>query len=228
MALKRKLFENFNLYVVTDIDKETPDILTKIDRAFQGGAGIVQLRSKHLTDRAFIRLGTKIREIARIYGRGFVVNDRTDIAIAVNADAVHLGQGDLPISTARELIRASRLSIAIGKSTHSLVQALEAEEEGADYIGVGPIFTTPTKPNYEPVGISLIEQVKAKVRIPSVAIGGIHLENLGDVLLAGADSFAVVRAVFAADDPYLAAKKLREKYECFKKVEKSSKVKAAV
>ena len=217
MSSKKKLFENFNLYAVTDIQSYSPDILSKIDRAFQGGVGIVQLRSKHLTAKEMIRLGTKIREIARVHQKGFVVNDRVDIAIAVNADGVHLGQEDLPVSTAREMIQSMGASLCIGKSTHSLEQALAAEEEGADYVGVGPVFNTPTKPDYPPVGIELVKQVRAKIRVPFTAIGGINVTNMLEVLEGGAHGVAVVRAVFGSEDPFYAAKKLREKYESLKK-----------
>lgn len=213
MSSRKRLFENFNLYAVTNIEKYSPEILTQIDRAYQGGVGIVQLRSKTLTDREMVRLGMKIREISRVYGRGFAVNNRPDLALVVNADAVHLGQEDVPVSFVKELIEKYGSSMCIGKSTHSLKQALEAKEEGADYIGVGPIFATPTKPDYEPVGLELIQQIKTKVHLPFVAVGGIDEHNIQDVLNAGAPCVAVVRAVFSASDPYRAAKKLREQYD---------------
>lgn len=213
MSSKKRLFENFNLYAVTNIERYSPEILTQIDRAYQGGVGIVQLRSKVLTDREMTRLGIKIREISRVYGKGFVVNNRPDIALRVNADAVHLGQEDLPAAFVRELIEKYGASMCIGKSTHSLDQALAAKEEGVDYIGVGPIFATPTKPDYPPVGLELLQQVRAKVHLPFVAIGGIHEHNIQDVLNAGAPCVAVVRAIFSTPDPYAAAKKLREQYD---------------
>ena len=213
MNSRKRLFENFNLYAVTDIDKEVPEILTQIDRAYQGGVGIVQLRSKSLSDRELIRLGIKIREISRVYGKGFVVNDRPDIALAVNADAVHLGQEDMPIAYVKELLAKYGSSMCIGKSTHSLKQAVEAKEEGVDYIGVGPIFATPTKPDYPPVGLDLIRQVKMRAHIPFVAIGGIHERNLAEVIEAGAPCVGVVRAVFGSQDTFGAAKRLLEIYE---------------
>ena len=120
----------------------------------------------------------------------------------------HLGQDDLPIAEARRIWRGRRL--ILGKSTHSLAQARRAEREGADYIGVGPVFRTPTKPGYAPVGLKLVRQVSRSVRIPFVAIGGIDASNVARVLRAGAKRVAVVRAVFGARDTFAASKELKK------------------
>ncbi|MSR77960.1 MAG: thiamine phosphate synthase [Candidatus Omnitrophica bacterium] len=213
MNLKKKLFENFNLYAVTLCDGPSPDILSQVDKAYRGGAGIVQLRTSGFTDRELIRLGLKIRQVSRHHGKGFVVNNRVDIALAVDADGVHIGQNDAPVDFVRECIQKYGSLMLIGKSTHSLEQAEAAQEEGVDYIGVGPIFATPTKPDYSPVGLELIHQVKRKMHIPFVAIGGIHELNMDQVIEAGASAIAVVRAIFSAPDAFLAAKTLREKYD---------------
>ena len=129
----------------------------------------------------------------------FIINDRCDVALAVGADGVHLGQEDLPVAEARALMGPQRI---IGISTHTLAQALEAEAQGADYLGFGPIFSTATKSNPEPVvGIERLREVRARVRLPIVAIGGINAGNIRMVADAGSDAPAVLSAVIAAPDP---------------------------
>ena len=139
-------------------------------------------------------------------GGTFIVNDRVDVAKAIGADGVHLGQEDLPLADARAILGPGRL---IGISTHNLTQAAEAEAGGADYIGFGPVFPTETKENPDPVvGVEGLREVRALVRIPVVAIGGITAKNAGGVRAAGADGVAVVSAVLAASDPKAAIAEL--------------------
>ena len=211
MNWKKKLLKNFKLYAITDLQREETEILRKVEAAYRGGADIVQLRAKTLSDEALYRLSLKFRKIADRYQKLLFVNDRPDLALAVRADGVHLGQEDLPMEALRRILQGRK--IFIGRSTHSLSQALQAQKEGADYIGVGPIFETPTKPATPAVGLRLIREVKKKIRIPFVCIGGIDPTNVRQVLLAGADRIAVVRAVFGARDVYRAAKNLREAME---------------
>lgn len=208
MNWKRTVFKNFRLYAITDLGDEDPAVFNKVEAAYRGGADIIQLRSKVLSDRALYRMGLRFRKIADQYRRLFFVNDRPDLALAVGADGVHLGQDDLPVAGVRGILKGRK--IWIGRSTHSLDQALAAAEEGVDYIGVGPIFETPTKPGYRPVGLRLIRQVKKKVRLPFVCIGGIDRHNVDQVLAAGALRIAVVRAVFGARNVFQAAKDLKE------------------
>jgi thiamine-phosphate pyrophosphorylase len=210
MDWKEKVFKGFRLYAVTDLKTESFDVFQKIDAAYRGGADIVQLRSKLLPDAALIRLGLKIKKIAEKNQKLFFVNDRMDLALATGADGVHLGQEDMPVRVARDLAKRAGLKVWIGKSTHSLMQALAAVKEGADYIGVGPVFETPTKPGVKSVGLRFVKQAATKIRIPWVAIGGIDLGNIRDVAVAGARRVAVVRAVFAARDPESAARKLKD------------------
>ncbi len=207
MNWKKKAFENFKLYAVTDLREEDPEILTKVEAAYRGGADIVQLRWKGLLDGVICRLGIQMRKIANRYRRLYFVNDRPDLAAATEADGLHLGQGDLPIEAVRKILKGKRCFV--GRSTHSLTEALRAVRQGHDYIGVGPIFETPTKPAYPAVGLTLIREVSLRVRIPFVCIGGIDATNLGDVLRAGAKRIAAVRAIFGADDVYEATKRLR-------------------
>ena len=213
MDWKKKVFDDFRLYAVTDIGTESPDVLKGIEAAYRGGADIVQLRSKVLADAALMRLGLRIKKIAEKNRKLFFVNDRMDLALAIGADGVHLGQEDMPVRVARKLARQAGLKIWVGKSTHSLKQALVAVSEGADYIGVGPVFATSTKPHVKSVGLLFIKQAAMKIRIPWVAIGGIDLGNIRDVAAAGAVRVAVVRAIFAAQDPESAARKLKHQLE---------------
>ena len=204
----KDVFENFRLYAVMNLDSDDTSILKTVDRVYAGGADIVQLRSKCLSDRLVYALGLKIRKIADRHKKLFFVNDRPDLALALRADGVHFGQEDLPVAVVRKLARGTGQKLMIGKSTHSLNQALAAEADRPDYIGVGPIFRTPTKAGYHPVGLSLISQVRRQVRLPFVAIGGINFANINQVLRAGATRVAAVRAIFSAEDPKNAAKLL--------------------
>jgi len=208
MTWKKSAFQNFKLYAVTNIVSEDETILRKIESAYRGGADIIQMRSKILSDHILFEIGMKIRLIADKYQKLFFVNDRLDLAMAVSADGIHIGQNDLPISVIRQVAKSSGREFLIGKSTHSVEQASKAVQEGADYIGVGPIFETPTKPGRQPVGLELIEHVHQKIKIPFVAIGGINLSNVKRVLSAGAERIAVVRAIFEAEDTYERTKQL--------------------
>lgn len=192
------------LYVVTSA-AHAPLVEEVVRAACDGGVAVVQLRRKGDEGLEAFRLAERCRAITADAGVLFVVNDRLDVAMAVDADGVHLGQSDLPLAVARRLW-PGRLC---GRSTHSLAQALAAVEEGADYIGVGPVFATPTKPGRPAVGLSLLGEVAtASLGIPWFAIGGIDAANLPDVLRAGAQRVAVVRAVCDAADVAAAARAL--------------------
>ena len=179
------------------------DVLTQ---AIRGGATVVQLRDQEASDETLIALGRALRKICDHFGTLLIVNDRIDVAQAIDADGLHVGQNDMPLSEVKERLGSRKW---VGISTHSLVQAKKAVEEGADYIGVGPVFKTPTKPGYPPVGVELVREVRSHLEIPFVAIGGIDLGNVKEVLLAGADSVAVVRAVVGQDDICEAARKFK-------------------
>lgn len=211
MNWKDEVFAGFKLYAVTDLREADRGYLDKIEAAYRGGADMVQLRAKGLRDGALYDFAREVRRMADRHRKLFFVNDRVDLALSVKADGVHLGQDDLPILEARRLARVAGTSLRIGKSTHSFQQALQAERENADYIAVGPVFATPTKPSYPPVGLALINQVRECLQIPFLAIGGIDLSNMHAVLEAGASRVAVVRAIFGAPDPEQAARALREK-----------------
>ena len=207
MNWKERCLKNFRLYAITDLKDDDPGIAGKIERACLGGVDVIQLRSKTLSDQSLLALGAKIRNVATQLRKLFIVNDRVDLMLALDADGVHLGQDDMPLETARRLTRARRK--IIGCSTHTLKQALEAENRGADYIGFGPIFETPTKPTYQSVGLSAIGPVMNRVKIPVVCIGGIDASNIESVVGAGARRVAVVRAIFSVRDSHQAAVKLK-------------------
>jgi thiamine-phosphate pyrophosphorylase len=196
------------LYVITAADDPAERVLATVRAARDAGAEAVQLRRKGEDARLTLRLAERCRELLPPGGGTlFVVNDRVDIAMAAGADGVHLGQDDLPLAAARRLWPEG----LVGRSTHSLGQALAAQAEGADYIGVGPVWATPTKPGRPAVGLELVRSVAAAgLGIPWVAIGGVDAANVGEVLAAGARAVAAVRAVTAATDPEAAARGLHE------------------
>jgi len=204
-ALSARL-EVVRLYVITDSGHQPERVLRTVLGACDGGADAVQLRRKRGDDLETLLLAQRCREITSRAGVLFVVDDRLDIAMAVDADGVHLGQDDLPVAVVRRLWPGR----IVGRSTHSLEQARAARAEGADYIGVGPVFATPTKPGRPPVGTELVAAVAAaRLGVPWVAIGGIDLSTADSVLGAGAPALAVVRAVTGAADPAAAAAQLR-------------------
>ena len=201
--MKRISLNNCRLYVIVDREVLTGrDPVVVAEAAIRGGADVIQWRDKSASDREFLKVAFALRQLTQKFQRIFIVNDRIAVAMLVQADGVHLGHEDLPVEQARALVGSSLL---IGRSTHSLEEARAAQEAGADYLGVGPIFSTPTKPGYPAVGIDLIRQVAPVIKIPWVAIGGIDLKTVPLVLSAGAARVAVVRAVAGAPDPGSAA-----------------------
>lgn len=198
----------WRLYVIIDRAAAGRRPLAEIaDAAIRGGADVLQLRDKTASAKTLLAEATTLLRLTRAAGIPLIINDHPDIAHAAGADGVHLGQDDAPVAAARRLLGPECL---IGKSTHSLEQARAAEAEGPDYIGVGPIFSTPTKPDYDQVGLRLIGQVAEAVAMPAVCIGGINEDNIEQVLEAGAQRAAVVRAVCAAADPEAAARRLKD------------------
>ena len=210
-APRRILFPR-GLYLILDPEVAGARSLTELTKtALAAGVRAFQLRVKTPATRTFYELAATLCPLVQKGGGTFLVNDRCDIASAVGADGVHLGQEDLPLADARAILGPGKL---IGISTHNLNQAREAEGGGADYIGFGPIFPTTTKENPDPVvGVAGLREVRAKVRIPIVAIGGINAGNIAEVVTAGADCAAVVSAVLAAPDPQAAITELIKKFK---------------
>lgn len=188
------------LYVITDtVISHGLSHLEIAERALAGGADVIQLRDKAAGSRELYEVGRQLRELTRAHKVPFIVNDRLDIALAVDADGLHVGQDDLPAPITRRLLGPDKI---LGVSARNLSEALQACQEGADYLGVGPIFEArQTKADAgEPAGIQLIEAVRHNCPVPIVAIGGIHPGNAAQVIQAGADSLAVISAIVAAKD----------------------------
>jgi len=213
---RRKRLDRMRLYVVTGEAGGVEETVRIVEAALQGGADVIQMRKKDMSKADQYRLGRRLRPITQECGVLLIVNDHADLALAIDADGVHLGQGDLPLFVARAL--AGFEGRLIGCSTHSLEQARSAASGGADYLGVGPVFATPTKPGRPAVGTGLVREVSSSLNIPFVAIGGIEASNIGQVLEAGARAVAVVRAVYDAPDPAGASRMLRAAVEARLKV----------
>ena len=162
-----------------------------------GGAAILQLRVKTMTPRDFLELARFARAETRVHGCKLIINDRVDVALACDADGVHFGQDDLPLAAGRKLVGQK----IIGVSTHDIEQARDAERKGADYIGFGPMFGTTTKnTGYAARGLEMLGKIRAAVKLPIVAIGGINEHNVTQVWQAGADSAAIISDLLGADD----------------------------
>lgn len=196
---------NKKLYLVTNSDKFENDdaFLDAVASALKGGVDILQLREKTMPANRIIELGKKIKLLCAEYGATFIVNDRVDIAYVLEADGVHLGQDDMDVESARKILGNNAI---IGVSTHAPEQAQKAVADEADYIGMGPVFTTPTKPGRKSVGLEYVEWVSNNIDIPAFAIGGIDLDNVNEVIEHGAKRIAVVRAIINAENPEYAAK----------------------
>lgn len=186
------------LYLITDqyIVKWLSHIQIA-EKALLGGLKFIQYREKQLSKRESYKIALQLREITRKYSAVLIINDDIDIALAVDADGVHLGQEDFPVQIARKILGESKI---IGLSTHSLKQAEEAQGSGADYIAIGPIFRSTTKDVREPLGPDIIKEIKKISRLPVIAIGGIDEENVSDVIKAGADGAAVISAIITKED----------------------------
>ena len=203
-------FKAARLYIITTPPAAGRSYERMVEEACAGGADVLQFRDKILSHKELYEAAARLRAICQAHGVLFIVNDYLEVALAAGADGVHLGQDDLPTPAARRIVQQmGAKNFLIGRSTHSLEQALAAEREGADYIGIGPVFATPTKPDYPPVGLGLVRQVTAQVKTPHVVIGGIDAGNVETVLAAGAERVAVVRAVCGASDIVRAAREMK-------------------
>ena len=178
----------------------------RLEAALAGGVDVVQLRLKDASDAEVVGAARAFRDACDRHGAVFVLNDRPDLVAACGADGVHVGQEDLPPGEAREVVGSGRI---LGLSTHSEQQLAAALDAPVDYVAVGPVFETPTKPGRPAVGLDLVRAAAAMARLPWFAIGGIDLANAAEVVAAGAERLAVVRAIRDADDPEAAARALR-------------------
>jgi thiamine-phosphate pyrophosphorylase len=200
---------DWSVYVITD-RRVAGDrsILDVVRAAIRGRASVVQLREKTATTREMVELGQALHAITRQAGIPLIINDRLDVALAIAAEGVHVGHDDMPVSLARRLIGPDLL---LGASPETVGEARQMEHEGADYLGVGDVYGTPSKSDAGiPIGVDGLTEVIRAVSIPVVAIGGITWENAGAVIQAGAAGVAVISAIVGAPDPEAAARRLRE------------------
>ena len=205
---RREKLSRMRLYLITGDRGGEKETLEIAEDALQGGVAVIQLRKKHMSKGEQYTIALGIRRLTQLHQALFIVNDHVDIAIAADADGVHLGQDDLPPDVVRALPGfAGRL---IGRSTHTLAQAQTAMREGADYFAVGPVYETPTKAGRPAVGTALVSEVAAIADRPFVAVGGIDRENAPAVIEAGARALAVVRAIYDDPEPAEAARRLHE------------------
>jgi thiamine-phosphate diphosphorylase len=199
---------DLRLYVITDRSFRGRTHEEVARAAVAGGATALQLRDKRATGRELVLRARRLRDLARTEGVLFVVNDRVDVALAAEADGAHVGDDDLPVADARRLLGPGRV---VGASAGTVEDALRAEREGADYLGVGPVFPTGTKPDAgAAIGVEGLRTIAQAVRIPVVGIGGITADNAEEVIRAGAAGVAVISAVADADDMVQATRRLRE------------------
>ena len=203
---RRQTLRQARLYLVT---QPVPELLPVVKACLEAGLRLVQYREKSprpddrpgeggVTDHQRFRTATALRQLCWDHGALFIVNDRVDLALSVEADGVHLGQDDLPPLVARHLLGPERL---IGRSTHCPEHLRQAVADGCDYVGVGPVHATPTKPGRPPVGLDYVRQATACSPVPCFAIGGVNLENAHQAMGSGAHGVAVVRALMTASDP---------------------------
>lgn len=196
---------DLSLYLVTDKSDDVEKFLNTIEEAIKGGTTVVQIREKTADTLDFYNLALKVKEITTKYGIPLIVNDRVDIALAIDADGVHVGQSDMPCDVTRHLIGEDKI---LGVSAATIDEAKKAEKDGADYIGTGAVFPTATKKDAEKVTKQELEAIVNSVDIPVVAIGGINLENAHELVDTGIKGLSVVSAIMSSDNPKKSSEEL--------------------
>ncbi|GAB6169523.1 thiamine phosphate synthase [Clostridium carnis] len=190
--------ESLKLYLVTDSEiLKDRDFYYSIEEALKGGVTMLQLREKEKSGKEFLEKAIKLRELTKKYNVKFIINDRVDIALLCDADGVHVGQSDIPGSYVRKLIGSNKI---LGVSARNVDEAKKAKEDGADYIGVGAMFGTNTKLDAKHVSIETLKEIKDKVSIPIVAIGGLTLNNIDNIKKVNIDGYAVVSAILKSEN----------------------------
>ena len=201
---------DYSVYLVTDSrDKSEEEFLAIIEEAIKGGTSIVQLREKTASTKDFYELALKVKEITSRYDVPLLINDRIDIALAIDSEGVHIGQDDMPADIARAIIGDEKI---LGVSASTVDEAVKAQKDGADYIGSGAVFPTSTKDDADSVSKDELKEIVNSIDIPIVAIGGITLENAQELKDTGISGFSVVSAIMSADNPKDASSKLKEIY----------------
>lgn len=196
------------LYAVTDrtwLNGET--LYKQVEKAIKGGVTFVQLREKNLDEKSFLKEALQIQILCKKYNIPFVINDNVEIARKINADGVHVGQSDMKAENVRAILGNDKI---LGVSAQTVEQALYAQKEGADYIGVGAVFPTGSKSDADNVSLHTLKEICRAVNIPVVAIGGIGIDNVSKLKNSGITGIAVISAIFASDDIELATKNLKE------------------
>ncbi|KZR86601.1 thiamine phosphate synthase [Synechococcus sp. MIT S9504] len=204
---RHQRLERSRLCLITnpDGDEASGEMLKRVELALRAGVSLVQYRCKQGADALKLQEARQLAELCQAHQALLIINDRIDLALLVDADGVHLGQEDVPHSEARQLMGPDKL---IGRSTHRLDQLLVAQEQGADYLGVGPVYATATKADRKPAGLDWVRQAEHSATVPWFAIGGINGDNITEVLTAGASRVAVVSAIMGSSDPAAAARQL--------------------
>ncbi len=205
---------DYTLYLCTDSGlMSCKTVEESVERSILGGASVVQLREKNASSMELFRLAQRVKQVTDKYGVPLIINDRLDICMAVGAAGVHLGQSDLPCAEARKILGANKI---IGVSAATPEEAAKAQSDGADYLGVGAVFSTSTKTNTRPVTKDTIRRIRAAVTIPFVVIGGVNQQNISQLYGLGIDGAAVISAVISQPDITAAAKAMREAAEKLK------------
>ncbi len=201
---------DYSLYLCTDrsIMSDT-SIEECVEKSLKGGVSVVQIREKDCSGKEFLQIAKSVKEITRRYDVPLIINDRVDVAIAVGADGVHVGQDDLPCAIVRSMVGEDMI---IGVSASSLTEALKAQQDGADYIGVGAMFATDTKTDAKVVSMEELDRIRREVSIPIVVIGGINKTTLPDFIGKGIDGIAVVSAIVSQNDVESAARELKSMF----------------
>lgn len=201
---------DYQLYLVTDEQTPEEELLPIVEKAVLGGVTAVQLREKHSEGKIFFAKAIKLKQLLAKFDVPLIINDRVDIALAVNAEGIHIGQKDLPLVEVKKIIPNSMI---VGVSVQTEEQALVAQKEGADYIGVGTVFPTTTKPDAITMSFATLRKIVQAIHIPAVAIGGISLENIHQLSNVGVSGISVVSAIMKADDPKSVAQMLRNSFK---------------
>jgi thiamine-phosphate pyrophosphorylase len=199
------------MYFITDsTNYSEEEFLYRVEEACKGGVTLLQLREKDRTTREYLSLAQKVHEITQRYDIPLIIDDRVDIALAVNAEGVHVGQSDMPVTIARKLMGDEKI---IGATAKTVPQAIEAYEQGADYLGVGAMYPTTTKVKTVLTSVDTLKEIVKAVPIKVNAIGGLNKDNIHVLKDSGIDGICAVSAIMKADAPYIAAKELREAFD---------------
>lgn len=202
---------DYNIYLITDSEiAEAENIPSIVRKSIEGGCGIVQIREKKSSSFEFYNLAMKLKEITKEYHIPLIVNDRVDIAMAIDADGVHIGQDDIPLNVAREILGKEKI---IGVSAQTVTMAIEAENNGADYLGVGSVFNTSTKKDANILTLDTLKEIRKNISIPIVAIGGINKTTIEKLEGTGINGIAVVSAIMDSTNPKKSTTELKNLFK---------------